>query len=723
MSSSSNDETDNEEKEEKMKLSSKQRHENRKKRESKQKKKSKKYMRMISMSSSQLRRISNSKKKERPKSLKEHLIEYLKEKKDIEDIKARLEKKEEQRIQKHYLKYKGERARVKEEAKEIGAIKQERKQPKKMNKKQKLPLRRPHLKKRKGIDRNGNILKSYPYNTFSKLVQPIDPMLNLGHIDKGANEFEAINKNLISEYTNSVIESNSVNHNGIDDSTSKESQIHDLTNDDILLPYSDMSTDSDIGSDNMTQEDEYSEIQESNYFKIYLEKNTRNNLYRIKSEKFQESRLYEKSTFGRSFGKETESQWDRIIEERYQNLEMGRKIFENAYRFIENREDDDEESEFEKKKRATGAKDKSKDRSNRSKKRTKKKEETFIDSRKKKAKEIDIYIDVKTIHPRDLYLSSLPHYTEYKTEVHVPKSCIEHDLSTYKHSAQSADEITYSENSDKEESKASIERPVSKHQKTKKPSDDKTNKKTETKSINEKCQISTLNPLTLITKYISSIRHKYEKEKRIIEKNRSYQDLENERKSCQKRINRELELFRKLADQRYSEISSSEDLTDDEAAKKIKKSFTEVNGRGEKKKNQETKRSSSPILIYHYYRPDFKSKDDTTYYDSDGCVPEPNNWLKTHKVLRTPLPLTSANDNKPDEKVSEETKSNKHSLDSLPSQTENQETVLNQLKKEEETLDHKLQNIKSKANNEKLKIHYDPMTITFDARSVTNSNT
>ncbi|XP_013165835.1 PREDICTED: uncharacterized protein LOC106116513 [Papilio xuthus] len=427
---------------------------------------------------------------------------------------------------------------------------------------------------------------------------------------------------------------------------------------------------------------------------------------------------------------------------------MGRKIFENAYRFIENREDDDEESEFEKKKRATGAKDKSKDRSNRSKKRTKKKEETFIDSRKKKAKEIDIYIDVKTIHPRDLYLSSLPHYTEYKTEVHVPKSCIEHDLSTFKHSAQSADEITYSENSDKEESKASIERPVSKHQKTKKTTDDKTNKKTETKSINEvssihepfyflylrniflllikllqKCQISTLNPLTLITKYISSIRHKYEKEKRIIEKNRSYQDLENERKSCQKRINRELELFRKLAEQRYSEISSSEDLTDDEAAKKIKKSFTEVNGRGEKKKNQETKRSSSPILIYHYYRPDFKSKDDTTYYDSDGCVQEPNNWLKTHKVLRTPLPLTSANDNKPDEKVSEETKSNKHSLDSLPSQSENQETVLNQLKKEEETLDHKLQNIKSKANNEKLKIHYDPMTITFDARSVTNSNT
>lgn len=43
---------------------------------------------------------------------------------------------------------------------------------------------------------------------------------------------------------------------------------------------------------------------------------------------------------------ENNEKLNKLIEERYQNLEMGRKIFENAYRFFENSEND-EEKEFE----------------------------------------------------------------------------------------------------------------------------------------------------------------------------------------------------------------------------------------------------------------------------------------------------------------------------------------------------------------------------------------
>ncbi|XP_014364234.2 DNA ligase 1-like [Papilio machaon] len=271
MSSSSTDDTANEEKEEKMKRFSKLRHMIRKKRELRQKKKSKKPTQMISMSPSQLRRISNSKTKERPKSLKEHLIEYLKEKKYIEDIKGKIEKKEEQKIEERYLDYNEDKSKVKVKAKEIRDFTQEQERhnrKKKINKKQNIPLSRRPLKKRnkKGIDKNGNILKSNTYNTSSNLVQPkIQPKLDIDHIvNKCANEFKTSIKNIIEEYANSVIEPNSVNNNGIDESTSKESQRHDSTNDEILKPYSDWSTDSDNQSDIMTQEDEDLEIQVSN---------------------------------------------------------------------------------------------------------------------------------------------------------------------------------------------------------------------------------------------------------------------------------------------------------------------------------------------------------------------------------------------------------------------------------------------------------------------------
>ncbi|XP_014364237.2 ABC transporter F family member 4-like [Papilio machaon] len=414
---------------------------------------------------------------------------------------------------------------------------------------------------------------------------------------------------------------------------------------------------------------------------------------------------------------------------------MGRKIFENAYRFLEHSEDDDEENEFEQKRSITEAKDKvSKKRRNissKNPKRSKKIEETFVDSHKKKseAEEIELYIDVGMVTPRDIYLSSLPQYCEYRTEVHVPKSCIEDDLSNIKYSAQNDDEITSIEYSDKEEiceeeSQASIERPVSKHYQEK-PSDHKTTKNIETENINEKFQKPTLNVMTtVITEFLSSIRQIYEKGKINNEKKRSYQDLEKERVKCQKRIDRELAFFRRLTEQQYSDTSSSsEEFTDDEVFVKSK-SFTEGT---EKRKFYEAKRSSSPILIYHYYRPGCKSNEEATYYDSDGCIQnlDSKNPFKTHKELKTSRTIVSANNNEADAKISEERKSNRRSLHSLPSESENREIVLNQFIKEEEeeeeeTLDPGLRNTnKSKTSNEKLKIHYEPMTITFDARSNT----
>lgn len=196
-------------------------------------------------------------------------MEYLKKQKYIEDVKAKLEKKEKQKMEERYnLDFNEDRTKVRVKSKENKDLEQERrKEQKKINKKQNIPIVQP-LKKRskKGIDKNGNIIKSYPYkDKTSAIIQPItQPILDIDQIvEKCASEFKASIKNAIEEYAYSVKEPDSVNNKDIDDSISKESQKYDSTNDEVLTPYSDLSSECDQ-PDIVTKKDENLDIQVSN---------------------------------------------------------------------------------------------------------------------------------------------------------------------------------------------------------------------------------------------------------------------------------------------------------------------------------------------------------------------------------------------------------------------------------------------------------------------------